>query len=93
MRNRLEKDCRDGTPFCDVHLDFIEAVQDLKTSVRWIVLIGGGLCTLGMALVSMQYNQWQEAEKVYAQVSVNQSMIEIVHGDLDNHLEGNRHGL
>ena len=85
--------CReDGTPFCDVHLDFIEAVQDLKTSVRWIVMIGGGILTLGMFLASMQYEQWQASERVHAQVHVNQAMIGNLDSALNSHLEGNRHG-
>ena len=77
----------DGTPFCDVHLDFIEAVQDLKTSIRWIVMIGGGILTMCMFLISIQYTQWQSAEAVHAQVQVNQAV-------LTNHLvDGVRHGL
>jgi hypothetical protein len=82
-----KNNCNDNTPYCTVHTDFIEAVQDLKTSVRWIVMIGGGLCTLGLALITMQYSQWQSAEKVHAQVLVN-------HTVLEKHIEdGLRHGI
>lgn len=89
-----KSNCQDNTtPYCTVHTDFIEAVQDLKTSVRWIVMIGGGILTLGMFLVSMQYSQWQASEKVHAQVQVNQAMIGKLDSVVDNHIEGNRHGI
>jgi hypothetical protein len=71
--------------YCTVHNQFIEAVQELKTSVRWIVVIGSSLFTLGLALAGMQYTQWQSSEKVHAQVQVNQAL-------LSNHISV-RHGL
>ena len=72
---------------CPVHTEFIAGVQELKTSVRWIVVIGSSLFTLGLALAGMQYTQWQSSEKVHAQVQVNQAL-------LTNHIvDGYRHGL
>ena len=73
MKNNCNND--EAGIYCTVHNQFIEAVQDLKTSVRWIVIIGSSLFTLGLALAGMQYTQWQSSEKVHAQTQVNQALL------------------
>jgi cbb3-type cytochrome oxidase subunit 1 len=83
MKESKVKCASDNGTYCEVHYSFIEAVQDLKTSIRWIVVIGGGIFTIGLGLASLQYTQVVEGEKVHAQVMVNQALINM-HMEMDN---------
>ena len=82
------KDCKsdDGLPYCKMHVEFMEAVQDLKTSVRWIAVIGGGLFTLGIGLATMSYEQWQVFDQVHADVSVTAAVLKMHIEDEADHV-------